>query len=144
MTDAASTLTFRAFFAVLSDRIGAHLLPVRADAHDIGGFLAADGVHHPLDHRLARCIYRANRCGHLDARICPRTTFGALGRFLKELTGMPHTDIEQVALVEAVGEQLRMLWLERAPVPGGNSVVTPRARGTAARAAPRVIAFRNA
>jgi hypothetical protein len=105
-------LTFREFLALTSERIGAHLLPVQIEAHDIGTFLAADGVHHPLDRRLVRCIYRANRCGHLDAAICPDATFRALGRFLRELRGMPATDVDQVALVESVGAQLSELWQE--------------------------------
>lgn len=114
MSELGPTLTFREFFAQLAERLGAHLLPVRSEAHDIGSFLAPDGVHHPLDRQLARCIYRANRCGHLDAGICPQTTFRALGRFHRDLTRMPHTDVEQVALVEAVGEHLRALCQEHA------------------------------
>jgi hypothetical protein len=105
--------------------MGAHLLPVQTNAHDIAAFLAPDGVHHPLDRRLARHIYRANRCGHLDAGICPHTTFSALGCFLEDLTGLPHTDIEQVALVEAVGEHLHAFWQERAHTDHRDAQVHP-------------------
>lgn len=124
MTQVSPTLTFREFFALCSERMGTHLLPVRTNAHDIVAFVAPDGVHYPLDRRLARHIYRANRCGHLDAEICPHTTFSALGRFLAELARLPHTDIEQVALVEAVGEQLRALWQERAHL--GRACLAPK------------------
>ena len=60
-------MTYRQLLIRLADQLGRQHIPVRDDAHDIHHFLGQDGVHHDLVKLAVRKIYKANRCGHLDA-----------------------------------------------------------------------------
>jgi len=103
-------VSFRRFVVYLADRIGRHHIPVREDVCDIHDLLAADAVHSELIKRLIRDIYRENGCGHLDAAITAPATFNALGRTHREMSMCRFTDIDQIALINAIGTAARDLF----------------------------------
>ncbi|NOZ11283.1 MAG: hypothetical protein GXP09_09635 [Gammaproteobacteria bacterium] len=95
-------MTFRALILFLADRIGQHQIPVHPGAHEIRHFLGADGVHHDLISRTVRQLYKANHCGHLDARISGPTTLATLAAIRTELSRCIKTDIDQYKLIDSL------------------------------------------
>ncbi len=98
---------FRDLVLYLADRIGRQHIPAHEDADDIHDLLGADAVHHELIKNTIRQIYRTNHCGHLDAPITQDKTFKVLGAIRKELAGSQFTDIDQINLLESVGDACR-------------------------------------
>jgi hypothetical protein len=98
---------FRDLVLYLADRIGRQHIPVHDDAADIHDLLGADAVHHELIKNTVRRIYRSNHCGHLDAPITQDKTFKVLGAIRKELAGSQFTDIDQINLLDSVGDACR-------------------------------------
>lgn len=92
-------MTFRELIRFLADRVGHHHIPMRDDADDISELLGADGIHHELVHGIVRSIYRANRCGYLDAQVDTFATFSALGEIRGDILRSPKTDIDQVNFI---------------------------------------------
>ncbi len=95
-------MTFRALILFLADRIGQHQIPVHPSAHEIRHFLGADGVHHELISRTVRQLYKANHCGHLDARISGPITLATLAAIRTELSRCTKTDIDQHKLIDSL------------------------------------------
>jgi len=93
-------MTFRQFLCLLAEQIGHHQIPVRETAVDIHGFLGPEGVHHDLIKRTVRSLYRANRCGHLDARVQPGPCMDVLYALRQELLLGGIADVDQVRLAE--------------------------------------------
>ena len=98
---------FRDLVLYLADRIGRQHIPAHDDAADIHDLLGADAVHHELIKNTVRRIYRSNHCGHLDAPITQDKTFKVLGAIRKELASSQFTDIDQINLLESVGDACR-------------------------------------
>ena len=98
---------FRDLVLYLADRIGRQHIPAQDDAADIHHLLSADAVHHELIKNTVRLIYRSNHCGHLDAPVTQDKTFKVLGAIRKELAGSQFTDIDQINLLESVGDACR-------------------------------------
>jgi len=97
-------MTFRELVCWLAERIGHHQIPVRDTASDIHGFLGPEGVHHDLIKRTVRSLYRANRCGHLDARVQAGPSMEVLHTLRHELRGGGVADVDQVALADQLCE----------------------------------------
>ena len=93
-------MTFRELIARLADRVGRQHIPVRDAAHDIHHFLGHDGVHHDLIKLAVRKIYKANRCGHLDAKVEWRPSIKAVIALRNTLIQSDDADVEQVQLFE--------------------------------------------
>jgi hypothetical protein len=100
---------FRDTLIGVSRSLGPHHLPLDHKASDINSFLGADSTHHSLVKRAVMAIYRANRCSHLDSLIDTTRTFDALGKLYGELNGDPDTDVDQVDLLEKLGQELSLL-----------------------------------
>jgi len=98
--------TFRQLMLELADRIGRQHFAVRDDAGEISDILRPYAVHAELMKRIVRDVYRANRCGHLDASISSAATFTALGKIRGDMTRLNSTDIDQLNLLEDIGSQL--------------------------------------
>jgi len=96
--------SFRTLIRFLAEQVGRHQLPINDGACDIHELLGADAVHHDVIKRLVRLIYKANHCGHLDASVTPSATFNALGRIREELVSSRFTDIDQINLVDSIGD----------------------------------------
>lgn len=107
----AHSAGFRDLVLYLADRIGRQHIPAQDNAVDIHALLGADAVHHDLIKDTVRRIYRANRCGHLDADISRDETFVVLGEIRKQLASSQFTDIDQINLLESVGDACR-LWFQ--------------------------------
>ena len=93
-------MTFRELIAQLADRVGRQHIPVQDSAHDIHHFLGHDGVHHDLIKLAVRKIYKANRCGHLDARVEWRPSIKAVIALRNTLIQSDDADVEQVQLFD--------------------------------------------
>ncbi len=111
-------LTFRTLMVELAHRIGDHHLPVYAGAADIHAFLGADAVHHELIAQVVRQVYKANRCGHLDAAVTSRPTFAVLGRIRGRLSQCVQSDIDQVNLLDMLGWATREIFANHELLPG--------------------------
>ena len=85
-------VTFRYMIRHLADEIGRHHIPVRIQATDIHEFMGPDSIHHELVNKLVRAIYKANRCGHLDAPVHAAETFNALGNVRARLSQSGRAD----------------------------------------------------
>lgn len=124
--------TFRAFFIQLAERIGRHQLPLRDDATEIRDFLGPEGVHHELVSGLVRRIYRASRCGHLDAVLDPAATQAVLAELAAGVYRSARADVDQVILVQdllaAAAELLPTVQANRPPVPRVPEVLPFRPR----------------
>jgi len=107
-------ITFRELILHLAREIGRHQIPVHAQAHDIHEFVGSDSVHHELVRDAVRAVYKANRCGHLDAPVYATQTFNALGIIRRRLSQSESTDIDQINLVDNIGWIVRKL-LEQDP-----------------------------
>ena len=112
-------LTFRVLMTELANRVGDHHIPVNPGAPDIHAFLGADAVHHELVAQIVRQIYKANRCGHLDAAVSSRPTFAVLGRIRGRLSQCGQSDIDQVNLLDTLGWAVREMFANRERIPSG-------------------------
>lgn len=101
-----SGTTFRQLLVRLAERIGYHQIPLRSDACEIAEFLEPGAVHHELVKRAVQAIYRANRCGHLDAAVGVTLTFEALGALRGDIIRSGRGDIDQLDLLEKIGAQV--------------------------------------
>ncbi len=101
-----SGTTFRQLLLRLTERIGYHQIPVRGDACEIADFLEPGAVHHELVKQVVQAIYRANRCGHLDAAVGLTRTFEALGALRGDIIRSGRGDIDQLDLLEKIGAQV--------------------------------------
>lgn len=108
-------MTFYELLNRLADRIGHHHIPVRPDAHEIREFLAPDAVHHDLVKEVVRRIYKANRCGHLHARVGAAATLETLSRIRLALIHSPRTDIDQYRFVEELCARAAEFFEEQDP-----------------------------
>jgi len=99
-------MKFRDLMTALADRVGRQHLPVRDDVSDINEFqfLDEDAVLHDLAKRIVRDIYRANRCGFLDAEVKSTPTFDALGKIQGEVLRDEAADFDQVALLQNLAD----------------------------------------
>lgn len=129
-------MTFRQLIVFLADRIGHHQIPVRDDAHDIGDLLGADAVHHDLIHDIVKRLYKANRCGYLDADIDADTTFSILGEARGEIRRSPKTDIDQVLLIDRLGTEVATWFRREQEATAGPSRDTSDSRPESATALP--------
>ncbi len=102
-------LTFRDLIRHLADEIGRHQIPVRTRATDIHEFIGPDSIHHELVNELVRAIYKANRCGHLDAPVHAAGTFNALGNLRARLSQSNRADVDQINLIDDIGWTVREL-----------------------------------
>jgi len=84
----------------LADQIGRHHLPVRESAHEIGEFLGDDAIHHDLVKNVVRSVYKANRCGHLNAPVFAYQTFDAIGAVRGRLLRSITTDVDAIRLLD--------------------------------------------
>ncbi len=100
-------VTFRNLIRHLADAIGRHHIPVRTRATDIHEFIGPDSIHHELVNGLVRAIYKANRCGHLDAPVRAAETFNALGNLRARLSQSGHADVDQINLIDDIGWTVR-------------------------------------
>lgn len=105
-------MKFRDLMLRLADQIGRHHLPVVDDAHEIGEFLGDDAIHHELVKRVVRSVYRANRCGHLNAQISANPTFDAIGKIRGELFRSNETDIEAIRLMDQIGDLVSQSFMQ--------------------------------
>jgi hypothetical protein len=96
-----SHATFRRMMEFVAERLGGHQVPVRRGAREIREFLLPEAVHDELLKRLVTRLYRANRCGHLDATVDWEVTLDALGEIRIELLRLPRTDIDQFEFIES-------------------------------------------
>lgn len=96
----------------LADQIGRHHLPVVDDAHEISEFLGDDAIHHELVKSVVRSVYRANRCGHLNALISANPTFDAIGKIRGEMLRSKETDIEAIRLMDQIGDLVSQFFTE--------------------------------
>jgi len=99
--------TFRQLVMRLSERIGRHQIPADPDATEIASIVGPDGIHPAIIPGVLRDVYRANGCGHLDARIRLEPTFEALGAAWQRLRRGDRTDVEQIELIETLGTEVR-------------------------------------
>ena len=104
-----SPVTFRNLIRHLADAIGRHHIPVRSRATDIHEFIGPDSIHHELVNNLVRAIYKANRCGHLDAPVHAAETFNALGSIRARLSRSGRADVDQINLIDDIGWTVREL-----------------------------------
>lgn len=132
-------MTFRKLINFLGDCLGSHQVPVRPRARELADFLRADAVHHDLVKPLVREIYRANRCGHLDAAVYREPTLEVLARFRLELLRRPGTDVDQFNFAESLCENAAAFFDKANPTP-----VSMRRSHRAAPAPAQVIPFRRA
>jgi len=93
----------------LADRIGRHHLPVRESAHEIGEFLGDDAIHHDLVKNVVRSVYKANRCGHLNAPVFAYQTFDAIGAVRGSLLRSTATDVDAIRLLDQLDDQVGRL-----------------------------------
>lgn len=97
-------MKFRDLILDLADVVGRHHLPVVEDSHEIGDFLGNDAIHYALVKKLIRSVYRANRCGHLNAEISANPTFDAIGKIRGELVRSADTDLDAIRLLDQIGD----------------------------------------
>jgi len=102
-------MTFRELFIELADRVGRQHLPVCDDVNEISDFLGQDAVHHDLARTVVRNVYKANRCGFLDAAVDARTTLDALGAVQGDVLRNESADLDQVALMQTLGREVAAL-----------------------------------
>jgi hypothetical protein len=62
-----------------------------------------------LVHDLVRAVYKANRCGHLDAPVYAAETFNALGNLRARLSQSGRADVDQINLIDDIGWTVREL-----------------------------------
>ena len=93
-------MTFRELITRLAHRLGRQHIPVRENAHDIHHFLGQDSVHHDLVKLAVRKIYKANRCGHLDAKVEWKPSIKAAIALRNTLIQSESADVEQVQLFD--------------------------------------------
>lgn len=99
-----SPVEFKSLVIRLADRVGHHHIPVNNEAQEIADFVGADAVHCELVPKLIRAIYKANKCGYLGAPVSAEATFDALGKIHGELLRSRHTDLDQLRLLQQLGE----------------------------------------
>jgi hypothetical protein len=92
--------TFRRLIEFVAERLGGHQVPLRHSAREIRDFLLPGAVHDDLLKRMVSRLYRANRCGHLDATVDWELTLDTLGEMRIELLRSPRTDIDQYGFIE--------------------------------------------
>jgi len=102
-------MTFRELFIELADRVGRQHLPVCDDVNEISDFLGQDAVHHDLARTVVRTVYKANRCGYLDAAVDARTTLDAVGAVQGDVLRNESADLDQVALMQNLGREVAAL-----------------------------------
>jgi len=112
----SNDISFRDLVTFLADRIGRHQVPVIDGAHEIRGFIDCDGVHHELISAAVRRLYKANRCGHLDAQLDRDRTLDTLAAIRSELLQCHNTDIDQFRFVENLCSSAQDYFNERVPV----------------------------
>ncbi|MDH3637710.1 MAG: hypothetical protein OES09_04525 [Gammaproteobacteria bacterium] len=110
-------VTFRTLLVELAHRVGDHHIPVNTGANDIHEFVGVDAVHHELVNQIVRQIYKANRCGHLDAEVSHKPTFAVLGRIRGQLSQCRQSDIDQVNLLDALGWAVREIFANHELIP---------------------------
>lgn len=93
-------MKFRHLMLELADCIGRHHLPIMEDAHEIGEFLGDDAIHHEIVKDLVRSVYKANRCGHLNAEVTANRTFDAIGGVRGKLLRSATADLDAIQLLE--------------------------------------------
>lgn len=118
-TDCSRPLTFRALMVEIAHRVGDHHIPVYSGAADIHSFVGTDAVHHDLVVQIIRQIYKANRCGHLDAAVASRPTFAVLGRIRGHLSQCGQSDIDQVNLLDTLGWVVREIFTDHELIASG-------------------------
>ena len=105
-------ITFRQLMRHLAVCLGQHQFPVNDRVSDIADILSDVAIHHELTRRIIREIYKANRCGHLDATIAIEPTLKILGKIQGDLMRSSNSDIDIVRyfseLVHSVSEILRI------------------------------------
>ncbi len=111
-TTVESAVTFRTLLVEFAHRVGDHHIPVHPGAKDIHEFVGADAVHHELVTSVVRRIYKANRCGHLDAEVSAKPTFATLGQIRAQLSRCRESDIDQVNLLDALGWAAREIFTD--------------------------------
>ena len=99
-----SITSFRNLVMTLSEIIGQHHIPLITNAMHPRSLIYADAVHYELVKKTLHSIYRANRCYHLNATVKFFPTFDALGKIQGELFASDTTDIDQVHLIQHMGE----------------------------------------
>ncbi len=104
-----SPVTFRHLIRRLADEIGRHHIPVRTGAKDIHEFIGPDSIHHELVNDLVRAVYKANRCGYLDAPVHAAETFNALGQIRGHWSQSGRADVDQINLIDDIGWTVREL-----------------------------------
>ena len=120
------TPTYRQFLVQLAERVGRHQLPLRDGAAEIRAFLGPEGVHHELVSQLVRQIYRASRCGHLDAPLDPAATLDLLAMTAAATRRSPRADIDRVRLAdELLAAAVELLGDERRRRPARTAPATP-------------------
>ena len=102
-----STTVYLELIIFLSRTVGAHQIPVNVTATHCNEVIAPDAVHYDLVKKIARTLYRANRCFHVSAPIRFDRTFDALGKIHKELAESERTDIDQMNLLHDIGVNTR-------------------------------------
>ena len=102
-----STAVYLELLVFLSRTVGAHQIPVNEVATHQNEVVDPDAVHYDLVKKIARTLYRANRCFHVSAPIRFDRTFDALGLIHKELAESERTDIDQMNLLHDIGVSTR-------------------------------------
>jgi len=129
MKPAPEKPAFRNLLLQLADAVGRHQLPLDEQAHEIRDFLRPDAVHHEIVKRLVLEIYRANRCGHLNAAVAYEDTITPLIALRRELRHSLHSDVDQVRLVDVLCEETERLFgvepPSATPARTGNATVIP-------------------
>jgi len=105
-------MNFRQLILLLAEKVGHHHLPVNADANELREFLGSDAVHHDLVTKVVRSIYKANRCGYLDAPISKSITFATLGKLQRGIAQSQTTDIDQFNLINDFGNVISKNFIE--------------------------------
>ena len=105
-------MNFRQLILLLADKVGHQHLPLRADANDLEDFLKSDAVHHDLVTKAVKAIYKANRCGYLDAPISKDITFTTLGKLQRDIAKSKTADIDQFNLINEFGNALSKNFIE--------------------------------
>ncbi len=93
--------------------------------------ISSEAVHYELVKKIFRDIYRANRCYHLNATVDCHKTFDVLGKIHAELVDSEKTDVDQIGLLQNIGEATRKFFEAHNSCPSNqtsesnNSPVTP-------------------
>lgn len=102
-----TSANFRNLVISLSDSVGQHHISVVRDAMHPNALISSEAVHYELVKKIFRDIYRANRCYHLNATVDCHKTFDVLGKIHAELVDSEKTDVDQIGLLQNIGEATR-------------------------------------